>query len=138
MIDERRRFTRPEAVHLLDFLVVDEEGVQGQYAMGRTLNISEGGLLMESHIPLPQGQKIMITLEMEEQLIDIMGKIVYESAVDGRHKNGISFFHLDEQDKKLLNQYVHSVRCNHNASPVSPEAYPDLLYGSPLHEENAH
>ncbi len=107
---ERRQYSRPKVVQLLDFLVVDEDGVQGEYSMGRTLNISEGGILLESHMALPAGQKIMITLGVEDQLIDIMGRIVYKTALDGRHQNGIAFFHISEEGRKLLQRYVNTLR----------------------------
>jgi len=103
---ERRRFIRPEALNLLDYLVVDEQGRQGEYSMGRTLNVSIGGILMETHIPLPIGQQVMITLGLEDELIDIMGKIIYSTFVAGRHQNGIEFLHVADSDRKILNHYI--------------------------------
>ena len=103
---ERRHFIRPEALNLLDYLVVDDQGRQGQYSMGRTLNISKGGILMETHIPLPQGQQVMITLGLKDELIDIMGKIVYSTFDADRHQNGIEFSHVSDADQKILNRYV--------------------------------
>mgnify|MGYP007094620077 CR=1 FL=1 len=55
MTTERRRFIRPEALNLLDYLVVDDQGRQGEYSMARTLNVSKGGILMETHRQLPLG-----------------------------------------------------------------------------------
>ena len=69
MDKERRNFIRPESLNLLDYLVVDQQGRQGEYSMARTLNVSEGGILMETHIPLPQGQQVMITLGLGENLV---------------------------------------------------------------------
>ena len=106
MTTERRRFIRPEALHLLDYLVVDEQGRQGEYSMGRTLNVSEGGILMETHIPLPIGQQVMITLGLEDELVDVMGKIIYATYEAGRHQNGIEFSNIAENDKKILDRYV--------------------------------
>lgn len=106
MTIERRRHLRPEALNLLDYLVVDEQGRQGEYSMARTLNISKGGVLMETHIPLPLGQQVMITLGLGDQLIDVMGRIVYVTNASGRHQNGIEFFHVSDSDKRILDCYV--------------------------------
>ena len=106
MTSERRRFIRPEALNLLDYLIVDEQGRQGEYSMGRTLNVSEGGILMETHIPLPKGQQVMITLGLEDELVDVMGRIVYTTYSAGRHQNGIEFFHVADSDKRALDRYV--------------------------------
>ena len=51
-----------ESLNLLDYIVVDEQGVQGEYSMGRTLNISLGGILMETHLKLKTGQQVMISI----------------------------------------------------------------------------
>ncbi len=115
---ERRHFIRPESLNLLDYLVVDDQGRQGDYSMGRTLNVSKGGILMETHIPLPQGQQVMITLGLKDELIDIMGKIVYSTYNAGRHQNGIEFFHVTESDQKILNRYVKAFHENF-AEPAS-------------------
>ena len=103
---ERRKYIRPEALNLLDYLVVDDQGKQGDYSMGRTLNVSKGGILMETHIPLPQGQRVMITLGLKDDLIDIMGRIVYSTFDAERHQNGIEFFHVADSDQKILNLYI--------------------------------
>jgi len=106
MTTERRRFIRPEALNLLDYLVVDEQGRQGEYSMARTLNVSKGGILMETHRQLPLGQQVMITLGLKEQLIDVMGRIVYAVGEAGRFHNGVEFFHLSDGDKRILDHYV--------------------------------
>ena len=72
---ERRRDSRPQSLNLLDFVVVDERGRHGEYTMARTLNVSKGGILMETHLALERGQKVMITLELKNTLVDIMGRV---------------------------------------------------------------
>ena len=106
MTTERRRFIRPESLNLLDYLVVDDEGQQGEYAMGRTLNVSKGGILMETHIPLQVGRQVMITLGLEDNLVDIMGRIVYTTNNASMYQNGIEFFHVAENDRLIIERYM--------------------------------
>ena len=106
MTSERRRYIRPEALNLLDYIVVDEKGRQGEYSMARTLNISKGGILIETHRLLPLGQQVMITLGLEDQLIDVMGRIVYATSSSVRQQQGIEFFHVSDSDKRILDTYV--------------------------------
>ncbi|MBM9538120.1 PilZ domain-containing protein [Desulfobulbus alkaliphilus] len=113
MTTERRRFPRPEALNLLDYLVVDAKGRQGEYSMARTLNVSKGGILMETHRPLPLGQQVMITLGLQDQLIDVMGHIIYSTSVAGRHQNGVEFFHVSDRDKRALDSYVAAFHALH-------------------------
>ena len=116
MTTERRRFIRPEALNLLDYLVVDEQGRQGEYSMARTLNVSKGGILMETHRQLPLGQQVMITLGLKEQLIDVMGRIVYAVGEAGRFHNGVEFFHLSDADKRILDNYVTAFHALYSAA----------------------
>lgn len=122
MNSERRNYIRPESLTLLDYLVVDQQGRQGEYSMARTLNVSEGGILMETHIPLPQGQQVMITLGLQEDLVNVMGRVVYTTFDSERHQNGIEFFHLAENDRAILNRYV---RAFHNYYQENRKEEPD-------------
>ena len=117
MSTERRRYLRPEALNLLDYLVVDAQGRQGEYSMARTLNVSKGGILMETHIPLPKGQQVMITLGLCDQLIDVMGNIVYTAEDSGRFQHGIEFFHLTDHDNRILDRYVTAFHSHHGDPP---------------------
>ncbi len=74
--------------------------------MARTLNVSEGGILMETHQHLPKGQQVMITLGLEDDLINVMGKIVYSQQTAGRTKSGVEFFQIAEKDKEVLEKYI--------------------------------
>ena len=123
--NERRRYIRPESLNLLDFIIVDEQGVQGEYSMARTLNISVGGILMETHIPLQPGQQVMITLGLEDELVDVMGRIVRStSQPDGMFHNGIEFFHASVEDRRIINRYVEAF---HQAYPEAVEKKKEAL-----------
>ncbi len=85
---------------------------------------------METHIPLPKGQQVMITLGLKEQLIDVMGRIVYTSNSSGRHENGIEFFHVSDNDKRVLDNYVtafHKLHAGDIAHFPMPSIQKDLL-----------
>lgn len=122
---ERRRYIRPESLNLLDYIVVDEQGVQGEYSMGRTLNISIGGILMETHVPLQAGQQVMITLGLEDELVDVMARIVHcKPHSDGMFHNGIEFFHASVEDRRLINRYVEAF---HQQFPEAEEKKKEAL-----------
>ncbi len=116
---ERRRYIRPESLNLLDYIVVDEQGVQSEYSMGRTLNISVGGILMETHIKLQAGQQVMITIGLEDELVDVMGRIVHSTLhKDGMYLNGIEFFHASVEDRRIINKYIEAF---HSQYPEAAE-----------------
>ena len=106
MNTERRKNDRMESLNLLDFVVVDEFGQHGDYTMGRTLNVSRGGILMETHLEMKKGQEVVITMELKNVLINVMGKIVYASSANPRHRYGIEFYEVPVEEQRLLNGYV--------------------------------
>ena len=106
MNSERRKNDRLESLHLLDFVVVDEFGQHGDYTMGRTLNVSRGGILMETHLEMREGQQVVITMELKNVLLNVMGKIVYASFVNPRYRYGIEFYEVPDADQRLLDSYV--------------------------------
>ncbi|MGE4560379.1 MAG: PilZ domain-containing protein [Desulfobulbus sp.] len=120
MTSERRRFIRPESLNLLDYIVVDEQGRQGEYSLARTLNVSKGGILMETHHQLPKGQQVLITLGLKDQLIDVMGRVVYVVGASGRFHSGIEFFHLSDADKEVLDRYVAAFHSIYSGEGINP------------------
>lgn len=103
---ERRKNDRMESLNLLDFVVVDEFGQHGDYTMGRTLNVSRGGILMETHLEMQKGQEVVITMELKNVLVNVMGKVVYASSANPRYRYGIEFYEVPEEEQRLLNGYV--------------------------------
>ncbi len=130
MEKERRQFDRPESLNLLDYIVVDDQGRQGEYSMGRTLNVSEGGILLETRSELPVGSQIMLTLGLNDTLIEVMGKIVRTSPEENLYKTGIEFTNLSEGHREILQQYIVAFNAHFNAHD-NPEkihdAYKDVL-----------
>jgi hypothetical protein len=62
---------------------------------------------METHIPLPASQQVMITIGLEDELIDVMGRIVRSTrSQDNMYHNGIEFFHVPDEDRPILYRYV--------------------------------
>lgn len=103
---EKRKFIRQDSLHLLDYLVVDAEGKTGTYSMGRTLDISLNGMLMETVYPIPDNSSLVITLGIEEDLMDISGTLTHTTPSAGRYASGIEFLKVDKKGRKVLQHYI--------------------------------
>jgi len=62
----------------VDYIVLGEDGTHLSRGMGRTRNVSEGGLLLETHRPLEDGQTVLITLGLKDDLVEIRGRIIHQ------------------------------------------------------------
>lgn len=107
---EKRHFIRLDSLHLLDYLVIDEEGRQTTYSMGRTLDVSENGLKLETTQPLAKGDTLLITVGLEDDLIDLTGNIKHCEEASGRYTTGIEFSDISDEGKRIFKKYTEAFK----------------------------
>jgi hypothetical protein len=83
MATDRRRLPRFRSLNLLSYVCVDENKQVVKHGMGRTLDVSEHGILLETHAPIDSQYTLSLAIGLEEDLMtDINGKVVYSKAND--------------------------------------------------------
>lgn len=107
---EHRKFIRYDALHLLDYLVLDEEGKTGDYSMGRTIDVSIDGIKLETVYPLKVGNHLVITVGLEDDLINLEGRITHTAPRDGRFVSGVTFLKITKNGRRILGKYVEAFR----------------------------
>ncbi len=111
MVDcERRRYGRIESLNLLDNIVLGETGEMVAHEMGRTINISESGLMLETHIPFKPKHLLIITIALGENLVEIKGLVRHVEPYGESFRSGIEFVDMDENGKTILKTYLDSIR----------------------------
>ena len=73
----KRKHERFDALNLLSYVSIDSDGKEWDQGMGRTLNISESGLQLETHEPVDTKNTLLISIGIEDDLVEIKGKAVY-------------------------------------------------------------
>ncbi len=71
--ENKRKHERIESLNL-SYICLDEDENIVKQGMGRTLNISESGMLLETHFPIESKHTLRLTISLEEDLLDIKGK----------------------------------------------------------------
>ncbi|TWI74352.1 PilZ domain-containing protein [Desulfobotulus alkaliphilus] len=105
---EKRRFPfRPETRNLIHFTVLGEEGAITMQGMGRTLNISLGGVLLEIHAPVPEGKKVQLSMGMGDDVLDL-DAVVAHARPSGKNTiyAGLSFLPMTGPKAKLLSLFI--------------------------------
>jgi len=106
MADEKRRAARLTFKGLVHCEQVDVSRLSHDETMGRTLDISEGGILLEAHQHFPLLSQIDVAIAIGDRIIDIKGKVVHLSETDdGKIHMGIQFMEMAEADRELIRQY---------------------------------
>jgi hypothetical protein len=103
---ERRRYSRKDAINLLDYTILGDDGDPVGRGIGRTINISEKGILFETHIPLQVDQVLLITLELEENLVGIKGRVRHVKVCTENFNSGAVFLQVDGDGERVLKNYL--------------------------------
>jgi len=105
---QRRKWDRKETLNLVDYVILGEDGVFLSRGMGRTRNVSEGGLLLETHRALKEGEEVLITLGLKEDVVRLRGRVVHQAPPmdEYRHCAGVKFTHMNKEDRELLKRYI--------------------------------
>lgn len=105
---EKRRSRRFDSMNLLHYKVLDVHDNQLADGMARTLNVSEGGILLETNTPFDPGQEISITIGLEEEMVVVVGEVVHckPSDVAGMYTAGVKFENLDPDGLRVLSIYL--------------------------------
>jgi hypothetical protein len=105
MISERRRYIRVDSHNLVFLSLKDKEEII-QQGMGRTLNVSEAGMRLETYFLIKPAQKIWLTIGFNDETVDIKGELVYY--INGRKDNhyGIKFLEMEPEALEILKKYI--------------------------------
>ncbi len=109
MTDEASDTRHHPRVKNLNLVQIDRHSQEGptDLATGRTLDISGGGIRLELYHPLPLRSMVEVTLALDEDLVDVRGKVVYlEEIDDERCAMGIQFLEMSVEDRQRLAQYL--------------------------------
>jgi hypothetical protein len=103
---EKRKHPRISSLNL-SYVCLDENNEIIKQGMGRSLNVSESGILLETHFPIDDQLIVTLTLGLEEDLVDIKGRPVHTRINDdGKYEVGIEFLKSDVKTHKALKKFI--------------------------------
>jgi c-di-GMP-binding flagellar brake protein YcgR len=107
---EKRQHARINTLNLLSYTCLDTEGNEVDQGMGRTLNISAGGLLMETLTPIDSDFILLMAVGLQENFIEIKGRVAFcregREGREGKWETGIAFLDRSEQARRVLVEFV--------------------------------
>ena len=100
---DRRKFSRVKTNNLISHVTIDESGRWISQGMSRALDVSRAGIMIETAYPLESGRLSMMTVDMNNNLIEIQGKLIYCRQSDTKmYHSGINFIGNSDE----INQFV--------------------------------
>ena len=106
MVD-RRKCPRVNTTNLISHVTIDEMGRWIFQGMSRALDISRGGILLETAQPITPGCLSMMTVDIDNNLIEIKGELIHCSkSGPSTYHSGIKFISTDELITKFVTQMI--------------------------------
>lgn len=106
MSDDRREHPRVVSVNLVSCKQLDD--AEESESMGRTRNLSMGGILLEVHNHFPLSATLNLQIALGEKIIRPTGRVVRLQELEGdRVEMGIKFTELSEEDRATLETHIH-------------------------------
>lgn len=108
---ERRRAERRYAMNFLDYEIVGPDGETQGRGLARTLNVSASGLLLETGQFFEAGQLLRLTLGMENDLVQLTGRVAHSRPVDDDLcTTGVQFVEFAEPERRIFQKHVDALR----------------------------
>lgn len=77
---------------------MDDSGNRTKEGRGKSVNISQGGILIETHDPFEWREILQLSIDIENESVDIKGKVIYCNASNfGKFRTGIQFLETKEK-----------------------------------------
>ena len=104
---DRRRYPRVDASHLVSYSHYDEEeGLEDEGEMARTMDLSLGGVLIQVAKLLKMGTVLKLEIGIEDHIIAAYGHIVHIKQVeDDLYDVGIQFTKISTEALKILTKF---------------------------------
>ncbi len=110
-IKEKRGAHRINSLNLLNYICLDEDKDFVHHGMGRTLNVSQTGILLESNFFLKPRFRLILKIELLDELVDVKGTVVFcHRGDDGNFEAGIRFIDLDERAHNAMREFIRAYR----------------------------
>jgi hypothetical protein len=78
--------------------------------MGRTIDVSIDGLKLETTTQFKPDTRLLITVGIEDDLVDLEGRTTHVLSHDGRYVSGITFLKITKDNRRVFTKYIEAFR----------------------------
>ena len=106
-MNEKRKHSRVDSIYLLNYVHLDEDDKQVMQGMGRTINVSESGIMLETHVAFNENDTIDVVVGLKEDMVTIRGKVIFTRTTESsRYQSGIQFVAIEDASLATLRRYI--------------------------------
>lgn len=117
MGEERRKHPRVAVQTVFSYICLDEDGHPVDEGMGTTVDISQGGIMIETSRPIETKTILLVSVDKDKKVLEVMGKVVYTRAIGpSKHLSGIQFKGSPEEVMKMVKNII--IEYHSRKSPI--------------------
>lgn len=104
---EKRKYPKRTDSENLVYYAVSSDDMPLQQGMGRTLNIGQGGVLLETHQEIADTGKVVLSLGLEHKVFEIEARVVRSiMKSSGIFHTGFAFTDDREESLSKIQEYM--------------------------------
>jgi predicted Zn finger-like uncharacterized protein len=108
--DNRRKYQRVKTQNLISYFSFDDSGKLISHGLGIALDVSKGGILLETPDPIESGLLVLTATDKDKNFVEVKSKLIYSKKTSiGTYYCGIEFIGIDERVTnfiaKLIKEY---------------------------------
>ena len=116
---ERRRHPRIDTLELVSFENYETTKTELMMGMGKTLDLSLGGMCLESRHALPLGSNLKLSIALVDDVISVEGKIMSLTLTDDLNvKVHIEFDPLTDEAEEKLSKFLDGIQENQDTEKI--------------------
>ena len=101
-MSDRRRSARVRSLRLATLEPIGAGSAEAPVEVGRTLDVSEAGVRLETTRELRPGQELELQIAVADRLINCRGRVVHTETSGGLVLTGIEWLEITPRDLALL------------------------------------
>ena len=107
VLDEKRKNPRVQTVNLISYTSLGERGNSVEQGMGKALDIGQGGVLIETQVPIKAQLILLTAINVNEELIKVKGKVVYCREVNSNiFHTGVRFEESSNRVREIVAELI--------------------------------
>jgi c-di-GMP-binding flagellar brake protein YcgR len=106
-IKNTRRNPRVKTSNGVSYICIDETGNEIEQGMGKTIDISLGGMLLETSVAIESKYILIATIDLAGNLIETKGKVTYSRKIESEKVlTGIQFLETPQRKMKIIAEFI--------------------------------
>jgi c-di-GMP-binding flagellar brake protein YcgR len=102
-----RKYARILTLNMVSYRAQEPDGKSAGAGIGRTLDLSPGGIKLEVSHRYPLSSELELNLQVKEKIIRVRGRVVHlEELKNGKIGVGIQFSRVSKEDKDFIENFL--------------------------------